>query len=93
MVLRGYLTREANADDRRRMTIDVTERGRAAAAAIKAGVGAVDAELATLITPEQLAGLRAGLGPCARSASGSRTSTAPSTSTEPYVRRGADVAA
>ena len=43
------------------MTIDVTERGRAAAAAISAGVAAVDTELATLITPEQLAGLRAGL--------------------------------
>ena len=61
LVLRGYLTRDVHAEDRRRMTIDVTERGRAAAAAIGAGVAAVDAELATLITPEQLAGLRAGL--------------------------------
>ncbi len=61
LVLRGYLTREVHAEDRRRMTIDVTERGRSAAAAISAGVAAVDAELATLITPEELAGLRAGL--------------------------------
>ncbi len=61
LVVRGYLEREANLDDRRRMTITVTERGRAAATAIAAGVAAVDAELAGLITPDQLAGLRAGL--------------------------------
>jgi DNA-binding MarR family transcriptional regulator len=61
LVVRGYLEREANLEDRRRMTITVTERGRAAAVAIGAGVAAVDAELAGLITPDQLAGLRAGL--------------------------------
>ena len=32
LVLRGYLTREVNADDRRRTTILLTDRGRAAAA-------------------------------------------------------------
>ncbi len=61
LVLRGYLTRDVNPDDRRRMVIDLTERGRAAAVAVRAGVDAIDAELAQMISPEQLAGLRAGL--------------------------------
>jgi DNA-binding MarR family transcriptional regulator len=61
LVVRGYLQRAVDADDRRRVTIEVAERGRAAAEAIKAGVDAVDAELATLVSPSELAGLRAGL--------------------------------
>lgn len=61
LVLRGYLERAENPDDRRRIDVLPTERGRAAAAAIKNGVQSVDAELARMITPEQLAGLRAGL--------------------------------
>lgn len=61
LTLRGYLERQVNADDRRRMTIDLTERGRAAAGAVRAAVESVDAELAGLITPAELAGLRAGL--------------------------------
>ena len=61
LVLRGYLERRIDGDDRRRMTIECTERGRAAAAAVHAGVEAVDAELAGMLSPTQLAGLRAGL--------------------------------
>ena len=61
LVVRGYLTREIDADDRRRMTITLTERGRGAAQATRAAVDSIDAELAKMITPEQLAGLRAGL--------------------------------
>jgi DNA-binding MarR family transcriptional regulator len=61
LVLRGYLTREINPDDRRRMVIGLTERGAAAAAAVRAGVVAVDALLAARISPVELAGLRAGL--------------------------------
>ena len=61
LVLRGYLVREVNPDDRRRLTIELTERGRAAAAAVRSGVEAVDDELATLISPDELAGLCAGL--------------------------------
>jgi DNA-binding MarR family transcriptional regulator len=61
LVLRGYLEREPDPEDRRRVTIVVTERGRAAAAAVLSGVEAVDAELAERIEPDQLAGMRAGL--------------------------------
>jgi DNA-binding MarR family transcriptional regulator len=61
LVLRGYLTRESNADDRRRVTVELTERGRAAAEAVRAGVLAVDAELAGMLSTAELRGLRAGL--------------------------------
>ena len=61
LVLRGYLTRDVNPEDRRRMTIALTDRGRAAAAAVRAGVELIDAELARMITPTELSGLRAGL--------------------------------
>ncbi|MGA3360710.1 MAG: helix-turn-helix domain-containing protein [Solirubrobacteraceae bacterium] len=61
LVVRGYLDREVNPEDRRRVTVLVTERGRAAAAAVGAGVEAIDEELATLISPGELAALRGGL--------------------------------
>src|SRR3954470_364051 len=61
LVLRGYLTREQDPRDRRRMTLHVTARGRKAAAASAAGVREVDDELARRLTPDQLAGLRVGL--------------------------------
>ena len=61
LVLRGYLTRRLNPDDRRRMTIELTERGRGAAAAVRSGVKAIDAELAQMLTEAEMAGLRAGL--------------------------------
>jgi len=66
LVLRGYLTRQTDSTDRRRMRIELTERGRAAASAVRAGVQAVDAELAQAISPGELAGLRAGLAALAR---------------------------
>ena len=61
LVVRGYLAREVNVDDRRRLDITLTERGRGAAAVIRAAVQRVHAELATMITPDELAGMRAGL--------------------------------
>jgi DNA-binding MarR family transcriptional regulator len=61
LVVRGYLSREVNPADRRRLNIELTDRGRAAAAAVAAAIGKVDAELATMITPAELAGMRAGL--------------------------------
>jgi DNA-binding MarR family transcriptional regulator len=61
LVLRGYLSREINPEDRRRMNVVLTEHGRAAAAAIRTGIAEIDAELAGMISPGELAGLRAGL--------------------------------
>jgi DNA-binding MarR family transcriptional regulator len=61
LVVRGYLSREINPDDRRRLSITLTERGSAAAAAVRAGVADVDAQLVELCGPRQIAGLRAGL--------------------------------
>jgi len=61
LVIRGYLERQVNPDDRRRTTITLTDRGRAAASIVEAGVDAVDEELSGLVTPAGVAGLRAGL--------------------------------
>jgi DNA-binding MarR family transcriptional regulator len=61
LVVRGYLSREVNPADRRRLIIELTDRGRAAAEAIATAIGQVDNELATMITPAELTGLRAGL--------------------------------
>jgi DNA-binding MarR family transcriptional regulator len=66
LVLRGYLTREVDAEDRRRLTISLTERGRGAAEAVRGAVESIDAELEAAITPAELAGLRAGLNALAR---------------------------
>jgi len=61
LVLRGYLRRESNPDDRRRLNIVLTERGRAAGAAIRAATAEVNARLAQMLSPAELDGLRAGL--------------------------------
>ncbi len=60
LVVRGYLSREVNPADRRRLNIQLTERGRAAAEAIAEAIEQVDEELAAMITPAELAGLRTG---------------------------------
>jgi DNA-binding MarR family transcriptional regulator len=61
LVVRGYLTREINPDDRRRMVIELTERGRAAAVVVRSAIEGVDRELVEMVSPSELAGLRAGL--------------------------------
>lgn len=53
LVERGYLVRAAE--------IGLTDRGRAAAAEVRAGVVAVDEELERTISPSGVAALRAGL--------------------------------
>ena len=44
------------------MGVRLTERGRAAAAAVRAAVEAIDARLERRLTPEEQWGLRVGLG-------------------------------
>ena len=69
LVTRGYLDRSPDPDDRRRMTVSLTERGRAAAAAGREAVARVDGLLADQVGPELVAHTRAtlaaliGLGP------------------------------
>ena len=62
LVVRGYLDREADPSDRRRLTVRLTDRGTDAAAAVRAGVEAVDAELASRLSSSERTALRAGLG-------------------------------
>ncbi len=62
LVTRGYLTREPDPVDRRRMVVTLTERGRFAGERVRAGVEAVDAELAHRLAPDQVVALRRGLG-------------------------------
>ncbi len=61
LVLRGYLERRTDADDRRRITVELTDRGVAAAAEVRAGVMDVDKRLAEMLSQTQLQGLRDGL--------------------------------
>jgi DNA-binding MarR family transcriptional regulator len=61
LVVRGYLDRQVNRDDRRRMDIELTERGRAAAAVVRGAVEKVDRQLTAMLSPAELGGLRAGL--------------------------------
>jgi DNA-binding MarR family transcriptional regulator len=61
LVLRGYLERRSDPVDRRRMIVELTDRGRGAAAAVREGVEEVEDELVALVSPAELAGLRAGL--------------------------------
>jgi DNA-binding MarR family transcriptional regulator len=61
LVVRGYVERAVDADDRRRITITVTERGRAAAASVRGAVLSVDAELEQELSPQGVQALRRGL--------------------------------
>jgi DNA-binding MarR family transcriptional regulator len=61
MVMRGYLQRVADTDDRRRMVLTLTPRGEAAAMAAWHAVSAIDEELEGRLPPGGMASLRAGL--------------------------------
>jgi len=61
LVMRGYLDRRPDADDRRKLTIELTERGRAAAAAVRSGIETVDRDLAACLSPGHRSALRSGL--------------------------------
>lgn len=61
LVLREYLERRIDPEDRRRMAVRLTNRGRTAALAIRRATDAIELALARLITAEELRGMRAGL--------------------------------
>jgi DNA-binding MarR family transcriptional regulator len=60
LVLREYLERRVDPEDRRRMGVRLTDRGRTAAITIQTAIDAVEAAVAH-ITADELHGLRAGL--------------------------------
>ena len=62
LVVRGYLERQADADDRRRLTVALTERGAAAATASADAVAQVDANLIARLGEAKVAAAREVLG-------------------------------
>jgi DNA-binding MarR family transcriptional regulator len=62
LVLRGYLKREADAEDRRRISLKLTERGWHAAAAQREMREKIDGELAARVGADGVAALRRALG-------------------------------
>lgn len=58
LVLRGYLQRTVDGDDRRKLTVTLTERGRAAAAVQAAAREKIDAELAARVGPDNVSRAR-----------------------------------
>jgi DNA-binding MarR family transcriptional regulator len=61
LVLRGYLVRAVDPDDRRRLTVSLTERGEAASQTIRTAVEGVDAELACRVGAESIDLMRGAL--------------------------------
>jgi len=61
LVNRGYLEREPDPDDRRRVRLELTGRGEDAVAAVLRGVEAVDRQLADVVSQEQVSALRSAL--------------------------------
>ena len=62
LVARGYLRRAEDAADRRRVVVELTPRGRAAASAIRRAVDGVDGDLVARVGRERVAHTRATLG-------------------------------
>ncbi|HEX5430613.1 MAG TPA: hypothetical protein VFW83_01500 [Bryobacteraceae bacterium] len=62
LVTRGYLKRSVDPDDRRRLIVALSKRGRAAAATLSAARESVDSELQEQIGERGMNALRKGLG-------------------------------
>jgi DNA-binding MarR family transcriptional regulator len=58
LVNRGYLTRGPDPGDRRRIILDLTDRGRQVADAVSRGTEAVDVQLRERVSPEQIEAMR-----------------------------------
>ena len=61
MVERGYLVRGTDLDDRRRVSLELTPRGREVVEAVVAGVEAVDAQLHEQLAADKVEAMRAAL--------------------------------
>ncbi|MBS0431565.1 MAG: winged helix DNA-binding protein [Proteobacteria bacterium] len=61
LVTRGYLAREVDMHDRRRLTVSLTERGRAAAQVSRKAVDGIDTDLAARVKPVWIEHTRATL--------------------------------
>jgi DNA-binding MarR family transcriptional regulator len=61
MVMRGYLERTPDSEDRRRMLLHLTARGEAAAMVVGMAAGRVDQALLDRIGPDGVSALRTGL--------------------------------
>jgi len=59
LVNRGYLERTPDPDDRRRIALELTERGRQVMDAVERGVEAVDHQLQERVTPAEIEAARA----------------------------------
>lgn len=58
LVNRGYLTRSPDPDDRRRISLELTERGQQVVDAVSHGIEAVDFQLQERVSPEQIEAMR-----------------------------------
>jgi DNA-binding MarR family transcriptional regulator/catechol 2,3-dioxygenase-like lactoylglutathione lyase family enzyme len=58
LVNRGYLTRRPTASDRRRVDLELTDRGQQVVEAVFRGVEAVDRKLSERVSPEQVEAMR-----------------------------------
>ena len=58
LVVRGYLDRQVDPEDRRRLVVRLTDRGQAAAAVIRDAVDRVEAQLAEQVGPGRLTDAR-----------------------------------
>lgn len=61
LVAKGYVERNPDPDDRRRIVLELTDRGQAAVDALLQGIEAVDGELRDRVTSERSDAMRAGL--------------------------------
>jgi DNA-binding MarR family transcriptional regulator len=62
LVTRGYLERSVDPEDRRRLTVSLTERGQAAAEVIRTCIDGIEQTLADQLGAEHVAHTRATLG-------------------------------
>ena len=61
LVNRGYVDRSPDPSDRRRITLELTERGREVVAAVWRGTEVIDGQLEARVSPEGVEAMRSGL--------------------------------